>query len=145
MSEGSAGEATALAKRVAERMMKDDRAAAALGIQLDEISPGFARMSLLISDEMVNGFGICHGGITFSLADTAFAYACNSRNRKSIALGCTINYLKAVKPGDKLTATAREQSAGGRIGLYDISLSNQEGTVVAEFRGTSYSTSDSVV
>jgi acyl-CoA thioesterase len=94
---------------------------------------------------MVNGFGICHGGVTFSLADTAFAYACNSRNNKTIALACTINFLAAVKPGDRLIATAQEKSLGGRIGVYDITVVNQDNVLVAEFRGTSYATSDSVI
>jgi acyl-CoA thioesterase len=143
LSEGNEADATAL--RAAERMMQHDKAARALGVELDAVGAGYARMSMLVRDDMVNGFGICHGGVTFSLADTAFAYACNSRNKKSIALSCTINYLAAVQPGDKLTATAEEKSLGGRIGLYDVRIVNQNDIVVAEFRGTSYGTSQTVV
>jgi acyl-CoA thioesterase len=138
-------ESDAIALRAAERMMQHDKAATALGVMLDAVSAGYARMSMLVRDDMVNGFGICHGGVTFSLADTAFAYACNSRNKKSIALSCTINYLAAVQPGDVLTATAEEKSLGGRIGLYDVRVVNQKDMVVAEFRGTSYGTSQTVV
>lgn len=132
-------------KRIAEIMMRNDKASQHLGIQLVDIKPGVATTTMLVRDDMTNGFGICHGGVTFTLADTAFACACNSRNRKTVALACTINFIAACKPGDVLTAVAREVALKGRTGVYDISVTNQSGALVAEFRGTSYGTSSPVV
>jgi acyl-CoA thioesterase len=129
----------------AERMMESDAAAKALGIELLEIKTGYARMRMVVRADMVNGFGMCHGGITFSLADTAFAYACNAGNRKTVALACTINFLAPVRVGDELIATAQEKSRGSRTGLYDVTVTDQSEKIVAEFRGTSYSTGESVI
>lgn len=125
--------------------MQADAAAKLLGIELQEIKPGYARVAMVVRDDMLNGFGIVHGGITFSLADTAFAYACNSRNIKTVALAGSINFLAPVRVGDHLTAVAKEQSQGSRIGLYDISITDQTNKLVAQFRGTSYSVGETVV
>ncbi|MBX3074615.1 hydroxyphenylacetyl-CoA thioesterase PaaI [Candidatus Obscuribacterales bacterium] len=134
-----------LAHKVAEEMFRNDKASKHLGMRLDAIDEGTASVSMTVRDDMLNGFGICHGGVTFTLADTAFACACNSRNRKTVALNCTISFLAAGKVGDVLTATAREVSLAGRTGLYDIRITNQTGAVMAEFRGTSYGTSSKAI
>lgn len=133
-----------VAKRVGETMMCNDKAAQALDIKLLEIRPGFAKMSMRVRADMLNGFDICHGGMTYSLADTAFAYACNSRNKKTVAMQCSIHYVAACKENDVLTAFAEETSLTGRTGVYDITIVNQDGKTVAHFRGTSYGTSSTV-
>lgn len=133
-----------VAKHVGEIMMSNDKAAQALEIELLDIRPGFAKMKMVVRRDMLNGLDICHGGMTFSLADTAFAYACNSRNKKTVAMQCTINYVAAAKEGDELTALAEESSLSGRTGVYDITIVNQHKKTVAHFRGTSYATSSTV-
>lgn len=137
--------AAQLAAQVADYMLKHDRASRHLGIKIDSIDEGVAVLSMTVRDDMLNGLDILHGGFTFSLADSAFAFACNSRNRKTVALHCTINFVAAAKVGDVLTATAQEVSLSGRTGIYDVSVKNQNGDLVAEFRGTSYGTSSNVV
>lgn len=133
-----------VAKCVGETMMRNDTAAQAMEIKLLEIRPGFAKMKMIVRRDMLNGFEICHGGMTFALADTAFAYACNSRNKKTVAMQCSIHYIAASKEGDELTAIAEETSLTGRTGVYDITIINQHGKTVAHFRGTSYATSSTV-
>ncbi len=127
--------------QIAHAMLAADQASAQLGIELIEIREGYCKMSMLVREDMVNGLGICHGGLIFSLGDTAFAFACNSRNVKTVALSCTINFLSAANVGSKLIAEAVEISLKGRTGLYDVAISNEEGQKIAEFRGTSYGTS----
>jgi acyl-CoA thioesterase len=129
----------ALALAVAEAMYARDPAVRAFGIRIDEVGPGFARLSMPVRDDMLNGHGLCHGGLIFTLADSAFAYACNSRNQNTVASGCTIDYLAPGQPGDVLVAEAVEQSLAGRTGVYDITVSNQEGRRLALFRGRSHS------
>lgn len=137
-------EELSIARRVGEVMLQQDHAANAFGIELVDIGPGFAKMSMSVRKDMLNGFAICHGGVTFAFADTAFAYACNSRNKKTVALQCTINFTSAAAVGDVLTAIAEEKTLKGRTGIYDITITNQDGQTVAHFRGTSYQTSDLV-
>ncbi len=134
-----------LAEKVADKMYDNDSAAKLLGIELLEIKPGYARMSMLVRSDMLNGHGILHGGMTFCLADTAFAYACNSRNHKTVALACSITYVLAGREGDKLIATAQEQASSGRTGVYDITIHNQLDAVLAVFRGNSYRTKQEVI
>ena len=129
----------ALAHAVAEAMYERDPAVRAFGIRIDEVGPGFARLSMPVRDDMLNGHGLCHGGLIFTLADSAFAYACNSRNQNTVASGCTIDYLAPGQPGDVLVAEAVEQSLAGRTGVYDITVSNQDGKRLALFRGRSHS------
>jgi acyl-CoA thioesterase len=129
----------ALAVAVAEAMYARDPAVRAFGIRIDEVGPGFARLSMPVRDDMLNGHGLCHGGLIFTLADSAFAYACNSRNQNTVASGCTIDYLAPGQPGDVLVAEAVEQSLAGRTGVYDITVSNQDGRRLALFRGRSHS------
>ncbi|ARJ65766.1 phenylacetic acid degradation protein PaaD [Magnetospirillum sp. ME-1] len=125
----------ALAERVAAAIGEKATAPRALGIELDTIGPGHARMSMTVTGDMLNAVGTGHGGITFTLADTAFAYACNSYDRPAVALSCTITYPAAAHPGDRLTAECREIHRKGRNGTYDCTVTNQTGEVVALFRG----------
>lgn len=134
-----------LAQAVSASMHKLDNVANQLGITVLEVGPGHAKLSLSVEENMLNGLGILHGGVTFSLADTAFAHACNSRNNKTVALSCNITYSSAAKEGDVLVAIAEEKSLKGRTGVYDVTVTNEEGVVVALFRGNSYRTSDSIL
>ncbi|MEH6527861.1 MAG: hydroxyphenylacetyl-CoA thioesterase PaaI [Sneathiella sp.] len=127
-----------VAKTVAETMYRKDTAAQHLGIALKDIGPGRAVMTMRVTGSMLNGHNICHGGFVFTLADTAFAYACNAYNQNAVAQSAQINFLKAVSPDSLLTATAEEQSRTGRTGLYDITVTNEQGIVVALFRGNSH-------
>lgn len=131
-------QAEALAKAVAVAMYARDPAVRALGIKVDKVRPGYARMSMRVRDDMLNGHHLCHGGLIFTLADSAFAYACNNRNQNTVASGCTIDFLAPGKPGDLLVAEAVEKSLAGRTGVYDITVTNQEARCIALFRGRSY-------
>jgi acyl-CoA thioesterase len=134
-----------LAAAVREGMYARDGAAQALGIVVDTIEPGAAVCRMSVRDDMVQGHATCHGGIVFTLADTAFAYACNACNRVTVALGAEITFVAPARAGEMLIATARERSRSGRTGVYDVEVTNREGTLVALFRGTSYETRGEVV
>ena len=125
------------AQKSAETMWNNDQASAWFGMRIDEIDEGFAVLSLTVEKKHTNGHGICHGGVTFALADSAFAFACNSRNQSTVAQHNTISFTATVKLGDVLTATAKEISLIGRNGIYDVEVTNQEGLAVAQFRGCS--------
>lgn len=129
----------AIAERVAEVMYKDDTAAQHLGIRIEEVGPGYSKLTMTVGPEMINGHDICHGGMTFSLADTAFAYACNSRNEATVAAGCSIEFLAPAMKGAKLTAVARETAKRGRQGVYDMTVTDDDGNVIAVMRGKSAS------
>jgi acyl-CoA thioesterase len=116
-------------------MHEKDRMARLLGIALDEIAPGRARVSMVVRDDMANSLGTCHGGIIFALADCAFAYSCNSRDRKTVAAGAGIDFVNAARPGDRLTAVAEERALVGRTGIYDVRVVDQSDELVAFFRG----------
>lgn len=135
----------ALAEAVAAAMWSRDRAAQALGIRIEAVGPGTATLSMLVRGDMVNGHHICHGGLIFSLADTAFAYACNAYNRNTVASGCNIDFVAPGKEGDTLTAEAVERSASGRTGVYDITVRDSNGRTVALFRGKSYRIAGEVI
>lgn len=124
------------AERSAEAMWKDDPASQALGMELVEIGPGRATISMTVRDDMVNGHDIGHGGFTFTVADSAFAFACNSYNRRTVAQSCAITFLAPTRLGDVLLARAVERSRQGRSGIYDITVTSGD-AVVAEFRGHS--------
>jgi len=126
------------AEQVRDRMLADDRASKALGIAITEIGPGSATATMAVRADMLNGFGICHGGLVATLADSAFAFACNAHNELTVASGFSIDILLASKEGDVLTARATETNKAGRTGLYDIEVRNQRGERVAMFRGRSY-------
>ncbi|MGE5503252.1 MAG: hydroxyphenylacetyl-CoA thioesterase PaaI [Actinomycetota bacterium] len=132
---GEQRKARALAERVGAVMRQRDNSSRFLDVSLDEIAPGYARMSMTVTEDMLNGVGICHGGFTFKLADDAFAYACNSYNRVAVAQVCQVTYTAAARLGDRLTAECREAWRKGRNGTYDTVVTNQAGDTVALFRG----------
>ncbi len=127
----------ALAEACAGVMWDDDNATRHLGMELVSIAPGEAVIAMDITDAMTNGHGICHGGYMFTLADSAFAFACNSHNQRSVAQHCSVSFIAPAFRGDRLTASAQEVSRRGRSGIYDVRITNQEGEIVAEFRGHS--------
>lgn len=134
-----------LAQRVVDKMMRDDLFSRWLGIQVVEIKTGYSRITMTVREEMINGFGIVHGGVAFSLADSAFAFACNNRNVLSVALDTSINFTKPVHVGDQLTAEAKELHNGRSTGLYHITVTNQHGHTVALFKGTCFRTNKSLI
>ncbi len=134
-----------LAQKVVEYMMEHDKFSQWLGIEILDIKEGYSKIQMTIREEMINGFGIVHGGIAFSLGDSAFAFACNNRNTLSVALDTAINFLKPVHPGDVLIAEAKELHNGKSTGLYHIAITNQQGYVVAMFKGTCFRTAKKLV
>ncbi len=131
--------------QVIEHMLQHDRFSQWLGISIIEITEGYSKIKMIVREEMLNGFGIVHGGIAFSLADSAFAFACNNRNNLSVALDTSINFIKPVHPGDELIAEAKELHNGRSTGLYHISIYNQHNHLVAQFKGTCYRTGKPLV
>ncbi|MBL0130966.1 MAG: hydroxyphenylacetyl-CoA thioesterase PaaI [Chitinophagaceae bacterium] len=129
-----------LAKKVVAHMMEHDLFSQWLGIEVLEIKEGYSKIKMTVRKEMINGFGIVHGGIAFSLADSAFAFACNNRNVLSVALDTSINFIKPVHVEDVLTAEAEELHNGKTTGLYHITISNQKNHQVALFKGLCYRT-----
>lgn len=125
------------ADAAAQAMYARDRCARSLGIMLLGVGPGSASMQMAVREDMVNSHNTCHGGMIFSLADSTFAYACNSHNRKAVAVTCLIEYMRPAHVGDVLTASGAEQGLAGRNGVYDIRVENQKGELVALFRGKS--------
>lgn len=125
------------AAKSAEAMWATDRASQHMGMQIVDIDEGHATLSMTVRPEHCNGHGICHGGFTFTLADSAFAFACNSRNQMTVAQHNSISYTAPGRKGDVLTAVAQEVSLTGRSGIYDVSVTNQDGLVIAVFRGAS--------
>ena len=129
-----------LARTVVDHMMKNDFFSQWMGVEVLEVKDGYSRIRMSIRKEMVNGFGIVHGGIPFSLADSAFAFACNNRNNLSVALDVNIVFTKAVNIGDVLTAEASEFHNGRSTGVYLITVSNQRNEQIAYFKGTCFRT-----
>lgn len=129
--------AQTLAEDCARAMWQRDTASRSLGMRLDEIGPGRAVLEMRVRADMLNGHGICHGGFIFALADSCFAFACNSYNRVSVAAGCHIDYLTPAREGELLRAVGEERSRSGRTGIYDVSVSNAAGDTVALLRGKS--------
>ena len=130
--------AQALAESVAASMYARDTASKALGMRIARVEPGFAELTMIVRPDMLNGHAICHGGFIFTLADSAFAYACNSYNLNTVASGCAIDFIAPAREGDVLTARARERQLAGRTGVYDVEVANERSEVVALFRGKSY-------
>ena len=128
-----------LAAAVAGALYARDTAAQYLGIEVRHCGPGEAMLSMTVTDAMLNGHGICHGGFIFCLADTAFAYACNSGNELTVAQHCSIDFLRPARAGELLTATARETVCRPRSGVYDVTVCGADGEPVALFRGLSRS------
>lgn len=130
---------------VREGMFANDHASRALGMQILAAGPGTATIAMTVRKDMLNGFGICHGGLITTLADSTFAFACNSQNHLTVAAGLTVDFLAPAHEGDVLTAVAREVSLSGRTGIYDVEVTNQHGKRVAVFRGRSSRLKDRTV
>ncbi len=128
-----------LARACADAMWAGDSASQGLGFVIDEVAAGRAVLSMTVRGDMVNGHRICHGGFIFTLADSAFAFACNSYNQNVVAQHCAITFIAPAFEGDRLTATAEEVTRYGRSGIYDIRVTREDGTAIAEFRGQSRS------
>ncbi len=128
------------AQRCAEIMLENDASSKSLGIEIQIPEAGAALATMTVRDNMANGFNVCHGGLVFTLADTAFAFACNAYNRETLSASAKIKWLLPVRPGDRLVATASEERRDGRHGHYSIVVCNQDDVVVAEFNGHSIST-----
>lgn len=126
-----------IAQASATALWAEDRASQDLGMRLERIAPGEATLSMVVGSAMCNGHGTCHGGFIFALADSAFAYACNSHGQRAVAQHASVSYIAPVHEGERLTAKAREVSRRGRGGIYDVSVANEAGDIVAEFRGHS--------
>ena len=125
------------AEHSARAMWEGDKASAAMGMQIVDVDEGRAILNKAVGPNDVNGHGICHGGVIFSLADSAFAFACNSRNQATVAQHNTITFISPARVGDVLTAVADEVHLNGRNGLYDVAVSNQDGSLIAHMRGAS--------
>lgn len=128
-----------LAEACARVMWNDDSASQRLGMELIHIAPGEATIAMTLTDQMANGHGNAHGGYLFTLADSAFAFACNTYDQMTVAQHCSVTYITPGALGDRLTATAREVSRKGRSGIYDVRITRADGAVIAEFRGHSRS------
>ena len=126
-----------LARATATAMYENDACSKALGLEILEVRPGYARLRMGVRDDFLNGHQICHGGLIFTLADSTFAFACNTYNVNTVAAGCSIEFLRPVQGGDMLTAEAIEQTLSGRTGIYDVGVTNRAGETVAMFRGKS--------
>lgn len=138
-------QAAALAEQTAEAMFRRDAASKLIGLRLIAVRPGYARLAMVVRPDMVNGHHICHGGYLFTLADSAFAYACNSYNKNTVASACHIDFLAPAKEGEVLEAECEERSLSGRTGVYDTTIRNRTGKVVALFRGKSYRINGEVI
>ncbi|MBB4693699.1 hydroxyphenylacetyl-CoA thioesterase PaaI [Paractinoplanes abujensis] len=125
------------ARRFAEIMLSQDAASRGLGIELDDVGPGWAVLTMRVRDDMVNGYALLHGGLLASLADSAFAVACNTYGEVTVAAGFDITFLESGRAGDVLRAHAVERARRGRSGLYDVTVTREDGTTLAEFRGRS--------
>jgi acyl-CoA thioesterase len=130
-------DADTTARLSAEAMLARDRATPELGIELIEVGPGRARLAMTVTERMANGLGLCHGGLIFTLADSAFAFACNAHGRQAVAQHCAITFLAPGRIGARLIAEAVEHHRGERSGLYDVTVSDETGAVIAAFRGHS--------
>lgn len=127
------------AELVRDGMFARDRAAQSLAMRITHIAPGEATIEMAVRDDMLNGFDTCHGGFITTLGDTAFAYACNTRNELTVASGLSVDFVAPGRPGDVLVAEAKELSQAGRTGVYDVTIRNRQGLLIALFRGKSYS------
>ena len=134
-----------LAVLCSETMQKTDHASQMMGIEIIKTTPGYAELQMVVRQDMLNGHGSCHGGMLFTLADTAFAHACNSTNKITVASGCSIDFIAPALQGDRLTAIGQERSRSGRTGIYDINITNEQGALIATFRGRSYQVKGTLV
>ena len=134
-----------MAEKVASKILEVDETCRSMGVCLEHVNEGTATLSLKIKQQHINGHGICHGGIIFTLSDSAFAFACNSRNVASVAQHASVTFIKPAKLGDRLIAIAKEISLIKRNGIYDVTVTNQNADVIAEFRGYSRTIKGSVL
>lgn len=134
-----------LAEAVGESLFERDRASQALGMTVDRIAPGLASVSMIVREDMLNGHQTCHGGLIFTLADSAFAFACNACNRATVALAAQISFTEPARLGDRLIATAIERSRTRRTGVYDVEVTSDDGRLIATFRGNAYETKGDVL
>ena len=132
-----ARDAAEIARLSADAMWSGDKASQGLGMEVLEVGSGWARLAMMVTERMLNGHGSCHGGFIFSLADSAFAFACNSHGQPAVAQHCAITYVAPGRLGMRLVAEAQERQRGERSGIYDITVRDETGTVIAEFRGHS--------
>jgi acyl-CoA thioesterase len=135
----------AVAEASARAMYAQDRASQALGMRILEVRPGYARLAMIVREDMVNGHKICHGGLIFTLADSAFAFACNTYDVVTVASSGSVEFLLPTRLGDELTAIAEERSRSKRTGVYDVAVRNQQGECVAMFRGRSHEIGGAIV
>ncbi|MGS2722789.1 hydroxyphenylacetyl-CoA thioesterase PaaI [Porticoccus sp. GXU_MW_L64] len=134
-----------LAEACVAELYNRDPASKTLGMTVAEVKPDFAKVTMTVRGDMLNGHATCHGGFVFALADSAFAFACNSTNQATVASGCSIEYVAPAREEDVLTATAEKKHRAGRLGVYDITVTNQNNDVVAYFRGKSYQIKQNVL
>jgi acyl-CoA thioesterase len=144
MSDTSAEKANTVARAASAAMHAADHASQALGMQVLASAPGTATVTMTVRRDMLNGHAVCHGGFVFTLADSAFAHACNSYNRVTLASAASIEFLRAAREGDALTAVARERQRARRSGIYDVEVRDAKGELVALFRGRSVATDEPV-
>ncbi|UOQ77708.1 hydroxyphenylacetyl-CoA thioesterase PaaI [Hymenobacter sp. 5516J-16] len=137
--------ASTTAEAVQERMLRHDAFSQLLGLEVEQVGPGYCRLHFTVRPDMLNGFAVLHGGVAFAAADSAFAFACNSHGRQSVGLTVTIDYLEAGKLGDVITVEAREESLKHKVGVYQVRATNQHGVVLALFKGTAYRTSKAIL
>ena len=139
------GEAQDRARRLVDAMLARDAFSAWLGVEVLEVRPGACTVRMRVREEMANGFGVCHGGVTFALADSALAFASNTHGTVTVSVENSMTYPAAARPGDVLTATAEEEAASARLAYYRVAVRTQDGTTVALFRGTVYRTQKELV
>jgi acyl-CoA thioesterase len=137
--------AQSLAQACADTMWIDDRASKALGMTIQRVGPGEAVLLMTVRPDMTNGHGICHGGFIFTLADSTFAFACNTYSQRAVAQQCAVTFIRPVYAGEVLTAHAIERSKTGRSGIYDVTVRDSQGTAIAEFRGHSRTISGEIL
>lgn len=137
--------AQSLAQACADTMWIDDRASKTLGMTVQRVGPGEAVLLMTVRPDMTNGHGICHGGFIFTLADSTFAFACNTYGQRAVAQQCAVTFIRPVHAGEALTAHAVERSKTGRSGIYDVTVRDSQGTAVAEFRGHSRTISGEIL
>lgn len=128
-----------------KKMLEHDRFSQWLGLKVESVTDGQARVSMVIKEDMLNGFAVVHGGVLFALADSAFAFACNSRDNLSLALDAVVSFIKKASLGDVITAQVEEVHNGKTTGVYEVKLTNQKNELVAQFRGTAFRTGKSVI
>ena len=132
-------------QKIVDVLSSEDAVSSLLGMTIEEVRPGYSRLSMVVREDMANGHATCHGGMTFSLADSAFGYACNTHNKVTFGAACSIDYVNPAHVGDVLTAECNEVFLQGRAGIYNVVVKNQDGLVVVLFKGNSRSRNELLV